>query len=126
MTATLGRFVDKNGQILSITLPHDVGAVHLLKALIAGEADGILPPQAAPQYIRTLQTTGAFPSPLKSLIAGPAGSMPAGGQQLQLRSICSARLPYPALVLGRSAWTGVDCMFALPGIPMLFQVGFRT
>jgi hypothetical protein len=46
--------------------------------------------------------------------------LPAGGQQLVLRSLSSARLPYPALLLGRSAWTAVDLLYSLPGIPMTF------
>ena len=42
------------------------------------------------------------------------------GQQLLLRSLSSSRLPYPALLLGRNAWTAVDLLYTLPGVPMTF------
>jgi hypothetical protein len=118
---TLGRFVDKNGHIQSVGLPHDIGPVHYLKALVAGEADGVLPPQAAPQFASKYLHTRQFPNPLKSLLVGPAGPMPAGAQQLQVRSLSSSRMPYPALLLGCAAWPAIDCLYTLPGVPMLFQ-----
>jgi glycogen synthase len=123
MACTIGRYVDKNGTISSVSLPKDVGPVHVLKALLAGEEEGLLPPQAAPQFASTYLRGGgnaSFPHPLQSLMVGPAGSMPKNGLSVTLRSLCSSRLPYPALLLGRSAWTGVDVMYSLPGVPMLF------
>jgi hypothetical protein len=39
---------------------------------------------------------------------------------LLTRSLSSSRLPYPALLLGRNAWTAVDLLYTLPGVPMTF------
>ena len=121
MASTIGRYVDKNGTIVPFSLPSNVQPVHYLRALLAGEAGGIVPPQAAPQFLQSyLHANGSFPPPLTSLLEGPGGPMPRGGTSLQLRSLASARLPYPALLLGRSAWTGVDLLYSLPGLPCTF------
>ena len=53
MAATIGRFVDKNGLITPFTMPGHVQPVHLLRALVAGEAAGSVPPQAAPNFVHT-------------------------------------------------------------------------
>ncbi len=118
MAATIGRFVDKNGLITPFSMPGHVQPVHLLRALVAGEAAGAVPPQAAPNFVHThLASGGGFPSPLGASVESPGGPMPIGGGPMQLRSLSSARLPYPALLLGRSAWTGVDLLYSLPGVP---------
>ncbi len=46
--------------------------------------------------------------------------MPPGSQPLILRSLTSARIPYPSLYLGRQNWPGVDAAYFLGGIPMTF------
>jgi glycogen synthase len=124
LASTVGRYTDKNGHVTSATLPRDVAPVAYLRALLAGEADGVVPVQAAPQFAARFLHGGngpSFPNPLTNLLPSPAGPMPANGQILQLRSLASARMPYPALLLGRSNWTAVDLLYTLPGVPMTFQ-----
>lgn len=120
IAATLGRVVDKNGVVRSVSLPHGVEPIHMLRALVAGEPEGLVPPQAAPQF-RAYQDRNGYPNPLSNMLLGPGGPLPLGAQQLQLRSLSSSRLPYPALLLGRSAWTGADLLYTLPGVPFTFQ-----
>lgn len=119
VSSSLGRFVDKMGAVKSFSLPGDIGPVHYLRALLLGEEQGLLPPQAGP-HARDAIGDGRFPHPLKLLLPSPAGPMPREAYKVQLRSICSTRLPYPALLLGRSAWTAVDLMYTLPGMPCTF------
>eukprot|EP01138_Halocafeteria_seosinensis_P003736 gb/GECG01003819.1/.p1 GENE.gb/GECG01003819.1/~~gb/GECG01003819.1/.p1 ORF type:complete len:2286 (+),score=259.53 gb/GECG01003819.1/:1-6858(+) len=63
-----------------------------------------------------------FPiSSLKQFFDYELATVPQGLSNLQLRSLSSSRYPYPAFVFGRTAWTAVDAMFSLPGIPMTFE-----
>jgi len=55
-----------------------------------------------------------------SICCRDPGCSPSGGHALLLRSLSSSRLPYPALLLGRNAWTAVDLLYTLPGVPMTF------
>ena len=126
VAATLGRFVDKNGAVSSAPLPPKTAPVAVLRELVEGEARGIVPPQAAPQFSTRHLAPGAPPPDAAALLESPGGSIPKGGAQRVWRSLSSARLPYPALLLGRTAWTAVDVLYTLPGVPMTFgeeQVG---
>lgn len=57
---------------------------------------------------------------LNRLLEFESKRLPSGGQALVLRSLCSSRLPYPALLLGRGAWTAVDVATCLPGVSWTF------
>jgi glycogen synthase len=126
IATTLGRCVDKNGISAHVNLPNDIQPIAQLRALLIGEAQGLAPPQVMPNFLErssngTFHTPREFPNPLNSLLESPGGAMPLGAQLLQLRSLSSARLPYPSLLLGRSAWTAADLLYTLPGIPCTFQ-----
>ena len=126
IATTLGRCVDKNGISAHANLPSDIQPIAQLRALLIGEAQGLAPPQVMPNFLErssngTFHTPREFPNPLTSLLESPGGAMPIGAQLLQLRSLSSARLPYPSLLLGRSAWTAADLLYTLPGIPCTFQ-----
>jgi hypothetical protein len=145
LAATINRFVDKNGTISSFNPPPDAQPVHYLRGLLFGEKSGVVPVQGSPQFCTQLLGNGQYPPPLQNMLTvsclefafyvfvvpvhatwsflesqGPGGALPSGGQQLILRSLSSARLPYPALLLGRNAWTAVDLLYSLPGVPMTF------
>ena len=77
-------------------------------------------PQGSPQFVAQKLSRGEYPPPLQCLLQGPGGALPAGGHMLLTRSLSSSRLPYPALLLGRNAWTAVDLLYTLPGVPMTF------
>jgi hypothetical protein len=61
-------------------------------------------------------------SKLYRMLESDLRRLPRGAELLQLRSLCSARHPYPALLLGANTWTAIDVQYCLPGIPMGFQV----
>lgn len=126
IATTLGRCVDKNGISAHANLPNDVQPIAQLRALLIGEAQGLAPPQVMPNFLErssngAFHTPREFPNPLTHLLESSGGAMPIGAQLLQLRSLSSARLPYPSLLLGRSAWTAADLLYTLPGIPCTFQ-----
>ena len=148
IAANINRFVDKNGRISSFTPPPDSQPVHYLRGMLLGEQAGAVPVQVgrgalgpprrppprstpllplpcsrvqgSPQFVSQKLSRGEYPPPLQHMLQGPGGALPAGGQQLLLRSLSSSRLPYPALLLGRNAWTAVDLLYTLPGVPMTF------
>ena len=62
MATTLGRSVDKNGSTSSVSLPHDVQPVALLRALLEGEARGLAPPQVLPHFPRSPPPSSRGPS----------------------------------------------------------------
>ena len=69
------------------------------------------------------QDSGSSPvSKLYRMLEVDQKRLPRGAELLQLRSLCSARHPYPALLLGANTWTAVDVQYCLPGIPVGFQV----
>ena len=71
------------------------------------------------------QDSGSSPvSKLYRMLEVDQKRLPRGAELLQLRSLCSARHPYPALLLGANTWTAVDVQYCLPGIPVGFQVRF--
>lgn len=117
--STTDRLMDKIGAVFPANQPHSISPIHLLKAILAGEAHGMIPPQIAPQY-RNLYAEKGCPNPLTELFLDPGGAMPKGLQQIQLRSLTSPRMPYPALVFGRAAWTAVDLLHTLPGVAITF------
>lgn len=148
LAANINRFVDKNGRISSFTPPPGAQPVHYLRGMLLGERAGAVPVQVgggalgppsrppshstpllllpcccvqgSPQFVSQKLSRGEYPPPLQHMLQGPGGALPAGGQQLLLRSLSSSRLPYPALLLGRNAWTAVDLLYTLPGVPMTF------
>ena len=48
-------------------------------------------------------------------------SLPEGAESMVVRNICTDSLPYPSKLFGRNAWTAVDLLCFLPGIPMTFS-----
>ncbi|RYY37156.1 hypothetical protein EON62_01305, partial [archaeon] len=122
VSATIGRYTDKNGQVGTLSLPHDVTPVLTLRGVVDGESQGYITPMQAPQFAANVVRTGStYPHPLRQAQDAPAGDMPAGGMSITLRSLSTARMPYPALLLGRHTWTAVDVLYCLPGVPMSFQ-----
>ena len=87
--ATLGRFLDKAGGVTPFALPPGGPAVGFLRQLLAGEALGELPPQAAPQFVqRHLEVAGGAGWPdARAAMPAPGGPLPVGGQAMQV-SLC--------------------------------------